>query len=184
MTTSLSDASISEPRQYIYPDYTCYPLTLPYRFVFAAAKFSIKSRVSLSDARFQHYLSLVGDHLSIVNDLYSYDKELHAFNNGEASDVVNLVALVKSVTSLQDTDDAKSVAWALLLQVEKQMMEELKNLRAQNLSNEEWWFLEAVTCTATGNVMFCMTSSRYGGEAARIRKGNESTELSLGKSFH
>ena len=90
------------------------------------------------------------------------------------------MAVVKSVTSLQDTDDAKSVAWALQLQIEKQMMEELENLRAQGLSNEEWWLLEAVTCLAVGNVMFSMTSSRYGGEAARTRKGNERTDLSLG----
>ena len=141
-------------------------------FVIATAKFRTKSRVSLIDERFGRYLSLVGDHLGLTNGLASYDKELREFNNGEASDMINLVAVVKSVTSLQDTDDAKSVAWALQLQIEKQMMEELEDLRDQGLSNEEWWFLEAVTCTAVGNVMFSMTSSRYGGEAARIRKRN------------
>ena len=183
MTTSISDASMSEPRQYIYSDYICHLLTLPCRFIIAAAKFSIKSRVSLTDERFRRYLSLVGDHLSLINDLASYDKELRAFNKGEASDLINLVAIMKSVTSLQDTDDAKSVAWALQLQIEKKMMEELEDLRAQGLSDEEWWFLEAVTCAAVGNVMFCMTSSRYGGEAARIRNRNESTELSLSQNL-
>ena len=44
-------------------------LTLPTRFVIAAAKFSIKSSVSVTDPRFERYLSLVGDHLSLVNDL-------------------------------------------------------------------------------------------------------------------
>ena len=82
--------------------------------------------------------------------------------------MINLVAVVKDVTSLQRTDDAKSVTWALQLQIEKQMIQELKILHAQGLSNEEWWFLEAVAFAATGNVMFCMTTSRYGGEAARI----------------
>ena len=149
----------------------------------AAAKFSIKSRVSLTDERFKRYLSLVGDHLGLINDLASYDKELRAFNKGETGDMINLVEVVKSVTSLQDTDDAKSVAWALQLQIEKQMMEELENLRAQGLSNEEWWFLEAVAYTAVGNVMFCMTTSRYGGEAARIGKRKESTELWAGDRF-
>ena len=129
---------MSEPRQNIYSDYVCSLLTLAPRFVIATAKFSIKSRVSLSDERFGHYLSLVGDHLGFFNDLASYDKKLREFNKGEASDMINLVAVVKSVTSLQDTDDAKSVAWALQLQIEKQMMEELEDLRAQGLSNEEW----------------------------------------------
>ena len=57
--------------------------------------------------------------------------------------MINLVAVVKDVTSLQRTDDAKSVTWALQLQIEKQMIQELKILHAQGLSNEEWWFLEA-----------------------------------------
>lgn len=144
-------------------------MTLSSRFVIASAKFSIKSSVSLTDQRFQRYLSLVSDHYGIVNDLASYDKELRALNSGETSDMINLVAVVKNVPSLQSTDDAKSVAWALQLQIEKQMIEELEGLQAQGLSDDEWWFLEAVAYTAVGNVMFCMTSSRHGGEAARIR---------------
>lgn len=142
------------------------------RFVIAAAKFSIKSSVSVTDPRFERYLSLVGDHLGLVNDLASYDKELRALNSDETDDMINIVAVVKTVTLLQGTDEAKSVVWSLQLQMEKQMMEELESLRAQGLSDEEWWFLEAVASTATGNVMFCMTTSRYGGEAARIGSRN------------
>ena len=50
------------------------------------------------------------------------------------------------------------------------MLAELESLSAQGLSNEEWWFLKAVASTTVGNVMFCMTTGRYGGEAARIQK--------------
>ena len=67
--------------------------------------------------------------------------------------MINLVAVVKDVTSLQGTDDAKSVAWALQLQIEEQMIQELKGLQVQGLSDEIWWFLEAVAFAATGNVM-------------------------------
>lgn len=151
-------------------------LTFFPRFVIAAAKFSIKSDVSLTDKRFGRYLSLIGDHLGLVNDLASYDKELFALNSGETSDMINLVAVLRDVTSLQGTDDAKSVAWALQLQIENLIREELEVLRAQGLSDEEWWFLEAVASTAVGNVMFCMTTSRYGGEAARIGSGSEKVE--------
>ena len=152
-------------------------LTLLTRFVIAAAKFSIKSSVSVTDHRFGRYLSLVGDHLGLVNDLASYDKELRALNSGETGDMINIVAVMKSVTSLQGTDEAKSVVWALQLQIEKQMMDELEGLRAQGLTDEEWWFLEAVASTAVGNVMFCMTTSRYGGETARIGNAGESTQV-------
>lgn len=132
--------------------------------------------MSLTDQRFERYLSLVGDHLGLVNDLASYDKELRALNSGETGDMINIVAVMKHVTSLQGTDEAKSVTWALQLQIEQQMMEELEKLRAHGLSDEEWWFLEAVASTAVGNVMFCMTTSRYGGEAARIGSGSEMTK--------
>lgn len=83
--------------------------------------------------------------------------------------MINVVHVVKSVTSLQGTDDAKAIVWTLQLQIEKQMIEELEDLRkGEGLTNDEWWFLDAVTSTTSGNVMFCMTSSRYGGDAARI----------------
>lgn len=138
----------------------------------AAAKFSIKFRVSLTDPRFARYLSLVGVHLGLVNDLYSYNKELRALNNGETSDMINLVDVMETVTSLQGIDDAKSVAFALKLQLEQQMIDELEKLRAQGLSDEEWWFLDVVASTAVVNVMFCMATSRYGGKAARIGSGS------------
>ena len=83
--------------------------------------------------------------------------------------MINLVHVVKIVTSLQGTDEAKAVVWALQLQIERQMMEELEGLRMEgSLTDDEWWFLEAVTSTTVGNVMFCMTTRRYGGEAAGI----------------
>ena len=145
------------------------PVLGVHSFVIAAAKFSIKSCASITNPRFSHYLALISDHLGLVNDLASYDKELHALSNGDTSDMINLVHVVKTVTSLQGTDDAKSVAWTLQLQIERQMIDELEGLRREgNLTDDEWWFLEAVTSTAVGNVMFCMTTSRYGGEAARI----------------
>lgn len=83
--------------------------------------------------------------------------------------MINIVDVINKVTCLDGTAEAKSVVWALQLQIEKQMTEELDRLRLHNLTDEEWWFLEAVTSTVTGNVMYCMTTGRYGGEAARIR---------------
>ena len=139
------------------------------RFVIAAAKFSIRSGVSASDGRFTNYLSLVSDHLGLVNDLASYDKELRALLHGDTKDMINIVDVIKKVTWLDETAEAKSVVWELQLQIEKRMMEERERLQGCNLTDEEWWFLEAVTSTVTGNVMYCMTTGRYGGESARIR---------------
>lgn len=123
-----------------------------------------------TDPRFARILHLVSDHFGLVNDLASYDKELRALQKGETKDMINLIHVIKTVTGLHNTDDAKAVAWALQLQMEQGIMAELESLRSsgKGITSEEWWCLEAVITAATGNVMFCMTTSRYGGEAARM----------------
>lgn len=134
------------------------------RFVVAAAKFSIKSSVSTSDERFERFLALASDHLGLVNDLASYEKELKALQRGDTQDMINIVDVVKKATCLDESKDAKKIVWTLQLQIEKQMKEEIEGFKKQSLGDEDWWFLEAVLSTAVGNVMFCMTTSRYGGE--------------------
>ena len=149
-----------EPLQNRPPDVFHYTLTnfshpSAHRFIIAAAKFSVKSSASMADPRFSHYFALISDHLSLVNDLASYGKELRALKQSEASDIINLVHVVKTITSLQGTDDAKAVVWALQLQIEKQMKDELEvSLKEGGLTNDEWWFLEAATSAAAGMSFF------------------------------
>ena len=53
--------------------------------------------------------------------------------------------------------------------VETEMVAEIESLRGGGASeSEEEAFLQAMLQAAAGHVMFCMTSSRYGGESARI----------------
>lgn len=55
------------------------------------------------------------------------------------------------------------------------MKEELKHSEAQeDLDAETWQYLEATYIYATGNAFFSMTSSRYGGEVARIHSKSNS----------
>ena len=141
-----------------------------HRFVIAAAKYAIRSSVDSSDPRFEKFLKLISDHLGLINDLASYDKEFRAVESGGATDMINLVAVMKTLLSLPTNDAAKVATYEYQLQVESWIMQEIEHLDAhENLSEEEWCFVEAVLLTATGNVFWCMTSSRYGGEAARIK---------------
>ncbi|KAF7513032.1 hypothetical protein GJ744_011298 [Endocarpon pusillum] len=138
-------------------------------FVIAAAKFSIRSSVDSSDPRFTRYLNLIGNHLGLINDLASYEKELRAVKMGETTDMINAVAVIKRLLSLPTERAAKVATYAYQLQLENWIMEELERLADhEDLTDEEWWFLEAVFLTATGNTFFCMVASRYGGEAARL----------------
>ena len=94
--------------------------------------------------------------------------------------MINIVDVIKRVTGVRDTDDAKAVVWSLQLQIERDMLAEVEYLKSKwNASSagmkgdreneEEDWFLDAVLLCAAGHVMFCMTTSRYGGEDAKIK---------------
>ncbi len=115
---------------------------------------------------------MIGDHLGLVNDIHSYDKELRALRCGETSDMINIVAVIKRLMSLPSDDAAKATSYAYLLQVEVWIMQELEHLSVfEHLTDEEWLFLEACFLSAAGNTFYCMVSARYGGEAARLRLG-------------
>lgn len=99
----------------------------------------------------------------------SYEKEARALEEEETQDMINIVAVLQNLMSLQDSVAAKGAAYAYQLQVEAWIVAELDALAAYgNLTDEEWWFLEAVFLSVSGNTFFCMTSSRYGGKAAAI----------------
>ena len=91
--------------------------------------------------------------------------------------MINIVAVIKFVMSLPDTTAAKAVAYGYQIQVETWILEETDRLSSDGLTDEEWWFIEAVVLAATGNVFFCMVTSRYGGELARVEKLQRETSL-------
>lgn len=142
----------------------------------AAVKFSLGSSIDLADPRLNRYLILVKDHLAIINDMASFDKEKRAFDHGSSSDMINIVDVIQRLLSLPDIDSAKALAYAYQLQTEAWMREELQTLESQEeVDEEQWRYLEATYACAAGNAFFSMTSERYGGEAARLRKPSVTT---------
>jgi len=132
--------------------------------VIAAAKFTIKSGVDVSDPRFTRYLDLIGDHLGLTNDLASYEKEARALQDGETKEMINIVVVMQNLMSLPSEATARAASFFYLLQVETWISEEIERLATcEKLTDEEFVFL-----AASGNTFFCMTSSRHGGEAARL----------------
>ncbi|KAL8630098.1 hypothetical protein Q9189_004171 [Teloschistes chrysophthalmus] len=146
-------------------------------FCVAAAKFSVKSATPLDHPRYSRFLKSFSNHLSLINDLASYDKEVRALELRGVGQMVNVVDAVKKATCLRSTEDAKTVTWLLQLQFEKEMMDEFDTLLAQGLSDEDRWFLEAVLACAVGNIMYSTTTTRYGGEAAKLGKSHQISEL-------
>lgn len=145
-------------------------MLISHRFVLASVKFSISSSIDLYNPRLAVYLNLVKDHLSIVNDLASFDKEQRAVKSGSAQEIINLVDVVQKLMSLPNDDDAKVMAYMYQLQIEERMHDELERLVSQDgLSGSQWQYLHALFVCCAGNAFYSMISSRYGGEAARIK---------------
>ena len=141
-------------------------------FVFASIKFSLSSSVDMQQPVIQRFMMWAADHLSMTNDLYSYEKEARAYREGSCPDLINIVSILENLLSLPNEGSALEIAFALILQREQWMSEELKMFEATNcLDSETWDFLNAVWACLAGNTFYSMTCVRYGGENARIRDG-------------
>ncbi|KAI9047118.1 hypothetical protein LZ554_009191 [Drepanopeziza brunnea f. sp. 'monogermtubi'] len=139
-------------------------------YILACVKFSLRSSVRINDPKLAYILRLVSDHVSLVNDLASYDKEKRAYDSGNVCYLINAVDVVQRLLALPSSAAAKSLAYAMQLQVEAEMKEELDRLVAsKELSTEELQFVDAALVMTAGNVFYSVVSSRYGGQAAEIQ---------------
>ncbi|KAI9735008.1 MAG: hypothetical protein M1834_002091 [Cirrosporium novae-zelandiae] len=137
-------------------------------WLFACSKFSIESDVNLSDPKLAPFLRLAGDNISLVNDLASFDKELRAFESGKTVVLINAVDVVRRACGLS-IPDAKATTYTLQLLNEDQIRKELERMKVEDkLTLEEWKYVDAILVLLAGNTFYSMTTSRYGGEAARI----------------
>lgn len=113
-------------------------------------------------------LRCLGDQISIVNDIASYDKEKRRFETNEAASMINLVHVIMKIDRLEEAA-AKSMAYAWQLHTENEILEEVGKMKKQNeLSIDEWNFIDACMTATSGNLLTSIVISRYGGEDARI----------------
>ncbi|KAL8866201.1 MAG: hypothetical protein Q9198_008992 [Flavoplaca austrocitrina] len=143
-------------------------------FTFACAKFSIRSHADQHHPSLRPLLHHIGDHISIVNDIASYDKEKRNFESGKASSVINLVDVIMQQERLE-AEPAKTMAYAWQLLTEDAIKGDLDRLKESGvMGQEEWRFVDACLGAATGNLFTSVVIKRYGGEAARVCcKGGE-----------
>ena len=91
------------------------PLTSATSYVLAAVKFSLCSSIDILDLRLVKYLTLFKDHLAIINDVASFDKEKRDYDNGSSKDLINIADVIQRILSLLDIDSAKAMAYAYQL---------------------------------------------------------------------
>lgn len=142
-----------------------HPAKLRNRYILACVKFSIESSVEIESPQLDKFLRLISDHVSLVNDLASYDKEKKAYVQGRTYHLINAVEVVQRLFSLPTENSAKALAYAMQLEVEVEIDQELSRMRDEDsLTAEEWKFVDAVLTMTAGNVFYSVVSSRYGGE--------------------
>ncbi|KAL9029777.1 MAG: hypothetical protein Q9196_002019 [Gyalolechia fulgens] len=153
--------SVRDYLDYRYGDIAC-------SFAWACAKFAIHSSISQSHPSLLPLIRLIGDHISIANDIASYSKEKARFDSGKSRSMINIVDVIISLESLE-ANAAKSIAYAWQLLTENQILDQLEDLKMNSrLDMEEWNFVNACLLAASGNLLSSVVMSRYGGEDARV----------------
>ena len=83
--------------------------------------------------------------------------------------MINAVDVVRRLLGLSNWQSAKALTFAMQLEVESQMEDELTRLSVDGcLAPQEEKFVEACLTMTAGNVFYSIVTSRYGGEEARI----------------
>ena len=139
------------------------------RYVLASTKFSLNSCVDLDSPRLATYIRLLKDHISIANDLASWGKEKIAYDNVKVLYMINTVDVVKQLFSFATFDTALAMTQAFQFQVECDIDDNIQQLIIEDdLTADEWQFIDATLHTISGNVLCSTIMSRYGGESYRL----------------
>ncbi|KAF5848286.1 hypothetical protein GGP41_005716 [Bipolaris sorokiniana] len=138
-------------------------------YIVACTKFSLGSTFDTASPRLTRFIRLYADHMSIANDLASFEREKRAYANGKAQYLLNTVEEVRKMCSLDNDEAAKFATLAIQMEVERKMARELSRLDADGeTSKTEREFLSALVFLAGGNVMCSIIMSRYGGKQSAV----------------
>ncbi|KAL2869550.1 isoprenoid synthase domain-containing protein [Aspergillus lucknowensis] len=126
---------------------------LDYRAVNVAAELS-PGESSVLDK----FLQLAYDHLLLVNDLYSFEKEKREFEEQGAT-ISNAVYYLESTLSVHP-NTAKLVALDVIHQTEAQLSAEFSKLRSNGLSQQQLKYACAILECTAGNIVYSLTAKR------------------------
>ena len=108
----------------------------------------------------RHFITLVGDHIALINDIYSFDKESYEFQSAGAT-FTNTVHYLDEILSI-GPQMAKTVAFQLTIDWEVKLEEELKRMKVSDQFNKtQLRYAHGLLETVAGNVLYSVTSARY-----------------------
>ncbi|GFF61137.1 hypothetical protein IFM51744_10595 [Aspergillus udagawae] len=134
----------------------------------AQAAFACNVHLSEPEMKvFDKLIGLYSDHISLTNDLYSFDKEYSDYCRTGAV-LLNAVDVVRKVHRVSDSI-AKQLVRESILETESEFSEEFKRLKLSgDLSDGQQRFIEALTLCLVGHIFYSATSGRYGGASASL----------------
>lgn len=117
---------------------------------------------------FDRLISLYSDHISLTNDLYSFDKE-YSDHCRTGAVLINAVDVVRKVHRVSESL-AKQLVRESILEMETEFSEEFKRLKLSGQFSEgQQRFVEALILCLVGHVFYSATSGRYGGANAALK---------------
>ncbi|KFY93583.1 hypothetical protein V500_03648 [Pseudogymnoascus sp. VKM F-4518 (FW-2643)] len=139
------------------------------RYVLACTKFSLNSCLDLDSSRLVTYIRLFKDQVSVANDLASWEKEKKAYDAGKVMYMINTVDVVKQLFNLATFDTAVAMTQAFQFQIECDIDDKIQQLVTEDdLTADEWRFIDATLHVMSGNTFTSTVMSRYGGESYRL----------------
>ena len=111
------------------------------------------------------FIHLAYDHFLLINDLYSFDREKRAADTHGAT-FTNVIHFPEEYLSV-NPEVAKKVTLDILEGVECQLHTELQRLKeSPTITETQLQYAFGTIENLSGNVLFSLTSKRYGGKAA------------------
>ncbi|OJJ32701.1 hypothetical protein ASPWEDRAFT_185188 [Aspergillus wentii DTO 134E9] len=138
------------------------------QFVLACAKFSINSSVDINAPKLQSFRRLVRHHISVANDLGSFEKEMKAFHAAKTLYMINAVQMAKELIDMPTYDPTLGITQAVQMQIETDIDQQIHRLmEEEDMTSAECKYIDAALFTMTGNLHASIVLSRYGSEKWR-----------------
>ena len=121
--------------------------------------------VHLSEAemkRFDPFISLYADHVSLTNDIWSFDKEMGKHDD-DGGILINGVAVLDELLSVGSVRAAKVMTHDLILDVEDRLGRWYQDFCRSNSTHNasEQRFVEGILINLAGHIFYSATISRY-----------------------
>lgn len=138
------------------------------RFILALVKFSYNVKVAPAETYIMaNLIHLWQAHISLVNDLYSFDKEQRDADVHGATlfNAVHILQVSEGLTVCEAKNLTRRKIWGL----ESAMYEECCLLqRYGQLSDGQSTFVRGILECAAGNIFYSAVQGRYGGERSLL----------------